>query len=91
MLRPGELAHVHFQDAPDMPREFMDNTTRLIPGDGYRRWYRFCGRWRRRATPGRFRSSCSCPSSSKPILMKSAKRIQEKSEAVMRKAKVTYA
>ena len=34
LLRPGELAHVHFQDVPDMPRELLDNTTRIIPGDG---------------------------------------------------------
>jgi 2-keto-myo-inositol isomerase len=33
-LRPGELAHVHFQDVADIPRELMDNNARLIPGDG---------------------------------------------------------
>jgi 2-keto-myo-inositol isomerase len=34
LIRPGELAHVHFQDVPDMPRELLDSTTRCIPGDG---------------------------------------------------------
>jgi sugar phosphate isomerase/epimerase len=34
LLRPGEIAHVHFQDVPDLPRELLDSTTRLIPGDG---------------------------------------------------------
>jgi 2-keto-myo-inositol isomerase len=34
LIRPGEIAHVHFQDVPDMPRELLDNTTRFIPGDG---------------------------------------------------------
>src|SRR5262249_44623755 len=34
MLRPGELAHVHFNDTPDIPRELLEQTTRLIPGDG---------------------------------------------------------
>jgi len=33
-IRPGEIQHVHFQDVPDMPRELLDNTTRIIPGDG---------------------------------------------------------
>lgn len=33
-IKPGEIQHVHFQDVPDMPRELLDNTTRLIPGDG---------------------------------------------------------
>jgi sugar phosphate isomerase/epimerase len=33
-IRPGEIRHVHFQDVPDMPRELLDNNTRIIPGDG---------------------------------------------------------
>ncbi len=34
LLRPGDVGHVHFQDVPDMPRELLDQTTRVIPGDG---------------------------------------------------------
>ena len=34
LLKPGELAHVHFQDTPDIPRELFGQQTRLIPGDG---------------------------------------------------------
>ena len=34
LIRQGEIGHVHFQDVPDMPRELLDNTTRLIPGEG---------------------------------------------------------
>lgn len=34
LLQPGDVAHVHFQDVPDMPRELLTNATRLIPGDG---------------------------------------------------------
>src|SRR6266581_2797875 len=33
-LEPGDVGHVHFQDVPDMPRELLDQTTRVIPGDG---------------------------------------------------------
>jgi sugar phosphate isomerase/epimerase len=33
-LRPGELAHAHFQDLLDAPRELTDNGYRLVPGDG---------------------------------------------------------
>jgi len=33
-IRADEIQHVHFQDVPDMPRELLDNTTRIIPGDG---------------------------------------------------------
>ena len=34
MLQPGEIAHVHFQDILDTPREIIDNNGRVIPGDG---------------------------------------------------------
>jgi sugar phosphate isomerase/epimerase len=34
LLQPGELAHAHFQDLLDTPRELIDNDARLIPGDG---------------------------------------------------------
>ena len=34
MLEHGELAHCHFQDLLDAPRELTDNTYRVIPGDG---------------------------------------------------------
>ena len=34
LLHPGELAHAHFQDLLDTPRELVDNDARLIPGDG---------------------------------------------------------
>jgi len=33
-IRTGEIQHVHFQDIPDLPRELLDNNTRIIPGDG---------------------------------------------------------
>jgi len=32
-IRPGEIRHVHFQDVPDIPRELLDQTSRIIPGD----------------------------------------------------------
>jgi sugar phosphate isomerase/epimerase len=34
LLRPGELAHVHLSDVPDMPRELLTLATRTIPGEG---------------------------------------------------------
>ena len=34
LLQPGELAHAHFQDLLDGPRELIDNDSRIIPGDG---------------------------------------------------------
>lgn len=34
LIRAGEIAHVHFQDILDTPRELIDNNGRVIPGDG---------------------------------------------------------
>lgn len=34
LLEPGELAHAHFQDLLETPRELINNDSRLIPGDG---------------------------------------------------------
>jgi len=34
LIRAGEIAHVHFQDVPDIPRELLDSTTREVPGEG---------------------------------------------------------
>ena len=34
LLKANELGHVHFQDVPDLPREQLDQTTRVIPGEG---------------------------------------------------------
>ena len=34
LLEPGELAHAHFQDLLDGPRELINNDSRIIPGDG---------------------------------------------------------
>ena len=34
LISPGEIAHVHFQDILDTPRELIDNNGRVIPGDG---------------------------------------------------------
>jgi sugar phosphate isomerase/epimerase len=34
LIQPGEIGHAHFNDTPDMPRELLGQTTRVIPGDG---------------------------------------------------------
>src|SRR4030095_16362409 len=35
LLRDGELAHLHFEDIPDMPREELNSQqSRLFPGEG---------------------------------------------------------
>jgi sugar phosphate isomerase/epimerase len=62
LIQPGELAHVHFQDVLDMPRELLDNTTRFIPGDGIAPSSGYFASYQKRDTRVRYRLSCSCPS-----------------------------
>jgi sugar phosphate isomerase/epimerase len=62
LLEPGELAHAHFQDLLDTPRELIDNNSRLIPGDG--QWFALFGSSPRRSSRGRCRSSSFGGSSS---------------------------
>jgi sugar phosphate isomerase/epimerase len=33
-IQPGEIAHIHFEDVPNMPRELLDDPSRVIPGEG---------------------------------------------------------
>lgn len=34
LIRPGEIIHAHLNDTPDLPRELLDQQSRVIPGDG---------------------------------------------------------
>ena len=34
LVRRGDVRHVHVQDVPDLPREQLDSSTRVMPGDG---------------------------------------------------------
>jgi sugar phosphate isomerase/epimerase len=88
MIRPGEIAHMHFQDVPDMPRELMDNTTRVIPGDGVSPLVQILRKMSEKGYSGALSVELFLPEFQQTDPYEMAKRIQEKSEAVMRKAKV---
>jgi sugar phosphate isomerase/epimerase len=79
-IRPGEIQHVHFQDVPDMPRELLDNTTRLIPGDGVSPIVPMLKSWPTKVQ-GRCRLSCSAEIPSGDRML--AREIRQKCEAVM--------
>ena len=34
LIRPGEIIHAHLNDTQDLPREFLDLQSRVVPGDG---------------------------------------------------------
>jgi len=88
LLRPGELAHVHFQDVPDMPRELLDNTTRIIPGDGVSPLVQILRKLAEKGYAGMLSVELFLPEFQEGDPYEVASRIREKSEAVMRKAKV---
>ena len=88
LIRPGEVAHMHFQDVPDMPRELLDNTTRLIPGDGVSPLVQILRKMSEKGYSGALSVELFLPEFQQTDPYDMAKRIQEKAEAVMRKAKV---
>ena len=88
LLRPGELAHVHFQDTPDMPRELLDQTTRVIPGDGVAPLVRILRKLAEKGYAGPLSVELFLPEFQQGDPADVARRIREKAEAVMRQAKV---
>jgi sugar phosphate isomerase/epimerase len=88
LIQPGEIAHVHFQDVPDMPRELLDNTTRLIPGDGVSPLVRILRKLAEKGYAGPLSVELFLPEFQKGDPYEVARRIREKSEAVMRQARV---
>lgn len=88
LLHPGELAHVHFQDVPDIPRELLDNTTRLIPGDGISPLVRILRKLAEKGYSGALSVELFLPEFSQGDPYEVAKRIREKAEGVMRQARV---
>jgi len=88
LLRPGELAHVHFQDVPDMPRELLDNTTRLIPGDGISPLERILRKLSEKGYTGPLSVELFLPEFQQGDPYEVARRIRGKAEAVIRRAGV---
>jgi len=87
-LRPGELAHVHFQDVPDMPRELLDNTTRIIPGDGVSPLVQILRKLAEKGSSGALSVELFLPEFQQGDPYEVAMKIRQKAEAVMHKAKV---
>jgi 2-keto-myo-inositol isomerase len=88
LLNPGELAHVHFQDVPDIPRELLEQTTRLIPGDGVAPLDRILRKLSEKGYAGSLSVELFLPELTQGDPYEVAKKIREKCETVMRKARV---
>jgi 4-hydroxyphenylpyruvate dioxygenase len=88
LIRPGEIGHVHFQDVPDMPRELLDNTTRIIPGDGVSPLTRILGKLADKGYAGPLSVELFLPKFQQGDPFEVAREIRQKAEAVMRRARV---
>jgi len=88
LIRPGEIGHVHFQDVPDMPRELLDNTTRIIPGDGVAPLNRMLRTLSDKGYSGPLSVELFLPKFQQGDPFEVAREIRQKCEAVMRRAKV---
>jgi len=87
-VRPGEIGHVHFQDVPDIPRELLDSTTRLIPGDGVSPLTRILRTLADKGYAGPLSVELFLPRFQQGDPFAIATEIKQKAEAVMRKARV---
>jgi sugar phosphate isomerase/epimerase len=87
-LKAGEIKHVHFQDVPDMPRELLDTTTRVAPGDGVTPLATILQKLAAKGYAGPLSVELFLPKYSAGDPFEVAKEIKTKAEAVMRAAKV---
>ena len=88
LLMPGELAHAHFQDLLDTPRELIDNDSRLIPGDGIAPLVRIIQKLAEKQYAGTLSVELFRAELVQGDPFQVATEIRQKSEAVMREAQV---
>jgi len=88
MLKPGELAHVHFQDTPDIPRELFAQQTRLIPGDGVTPLVKILRKLAEKGYDGALSVELFLPELQNGDPQEVATQIRTKCEKVMREANV---
>jgi sugar phosphate isomerase/epimerase len=84
LIRTGEIGHVHFQDVPDMPRELLDSTTRVIPGDGVSPLAQILDRLAGKQYAGPLSVELFLPKFQMGDPFEVAREIRSKAEAVMR-------
>ena len=88
LLQPGELAHTHFQDLLDTPRELIDNDSRLIPGDGIAPVVRILQKLAEKRYTGALSVELFRAELVRGDPFQVATEIRQKCEAVMRQAQV---
>jgi len=79
---------VNFQDVPDMPRELLDNTTRVIPGDGIAPLTRILRKLAAKGYAGPLSVELFLPKFQQGDPFEVAREIRQRAESVMRQARV---
>ena len=88
LIKPGEIGHVHFQDVPDISRELLDNTTRIIPGDGISPLNAILRKLSDKGYAGPLSVELFLPKFQQADPFELAREIRQKCESVMRRARV---
>jgi sugar phosphate isomerase/epimerase len=88
LLQHGELAHAHFQDTADVPKELYDNNSRLIPGDGIAPLTKILHKLQEKGYAGALSVELFLPELVNGDPQETAQKIRDKAEVVLHKAKV---
>jgi len=88
LVKPGEIAHVHFNDVPDMPRELLGQATRVIPGDGVTPLVKILRKLAEKGYEGPISVELFLPKFQEGDPFEVAQDIRRKCEAIMRQARV---
>ena len=88
LVKPGEIAHVHFNDVPDIPRELLGQATRVIPGEGVTPLARILRKLSEKGYDGPLSVELFLPRFQEGDPFEVAQDIRRKGEAVMRQARV---
>lgn len=87
-LRRGEVMHIHWSDVPDMPRELLDTTTRVIPGEGVAPLARILHKLAEKGYSGPASVELFYPKYQQADPYELARQIRERAEPIMQKAAV---
>lgn len=79
---------MHFQDVPDLPRELLDNTTRIIPGDGVSPLIHILRKLADKGYAGPLSVELFLPKFQQGDPFAVAREIRQKAESVMHQARV---
>ena len=88
LVKAGDIGHVHFQDVPDMPRELLDQTTRVIPSDGVTPLVKILRKLAEKGYAGPLSVELFLPKFQQADPYEVAREIRSKAENVMRQARV---